>query len=69
MATPEKALCDKLYSIRPIPSKIPMEDTLFEDLRIDDDLFEDLHRNDISYLSDLYRCSNVRRLARYMETV
>ncbi len=69
IATPEKALCDKMYSIRPIPSKVPIEDTLFEDLRIDEDLFEDLHRNDISCLSDLYRCSNVRRLARYMGVV
>ena len=69
IAPPEKALCDKLYSIKPIPKDIPMEAVLFDDLRIDEDLFSEMHRNDISTLSELYRCSNVRRLARYLELI
>lgn len=50
IASPEKALCDKLYSLKPIRSKREMLYMLFEDLRIDRDEFMNL---DFSVLKDL----------------
>ena len=39
IATPEKALCDKLYSMPPVASVRDIELMLFDDLRIDEDGF------------------------------
>ena len=62
MATPEKALCDKLYSLKPVRSQKEMYKLLFEDLRIDVDEFEKLDINKINQLSDLYHCTNLKLL-------
>ncbi len=66
IATPEKALCDKLYTISPIKKYIEFESLLFDDLRIDEEEFEKLNIEDIKELSNLYHCSNVTMLYRYM---
>lgn len=66
IATPEKALCDKLYTLKPIKNMQELENVLFNDLRIDMDEFNKLNLNDIEVLSKYYHCTNVELLYRYM---
>lgn len=66
IATPEKALCDKLYTLKPLGNYNNLEIMLFSDLRIDEDEFSKLDIQKINYLSDLYHSSNIKLLARYM---
>lgn len=67
IATPEKALCDKLYSISPLGSLRQMDRYLFEDLRLDGDGYDQLDRDDITRLSVLYGSSNVRLLDEFLQ--
>lgn len=62
IATPEKALCDKLYSLKPIRTKKAMKELLFNDLRIDIGFFKRLNFNDLNTLCDLYKTTNMRVL-------
>lgn len=43
IATPEKALCDKLYTLEPINNYDNLRNMLFNDLRIDEDEFNKLN--------------------------
>ena len=54
IASPEKALCDKLYTLRPLKNMENLEIMLFDDLRIDEDNFNTLSVDVINKLSDLY---------------
>ena len=58
IATPEKALCDKLYAISPVGSLKALRALLFDDLRIDEDEFRRLNFDDIRQLAPLYRSTN-----------
>ena len=62
IAEPEKALCDKVYTMPPVKSLSGMRDLLFEDLRIDEDAFEELDAGKLAFLSDKYGSTNVRSL-------
>lgn len=64
IADPEKALCDKVYSVRPVGSERAMRELLFEDLRIDEDGFSELDTDELSKLSEIYGSKNVRLLAK-----
>lgn len=66
IATPEKALCDKLYTLSPISNYANLEKMLFEDLRIDENAFNNLDANKIIKLSTLYHSSNIDLLAKYI---
>lgn len=66
IASPEKALCDKLYTLRPLKNMENLETMLFDDLRIDEDIFNTLSVDVINKLSDLYHSTNVKLLANYM---
>lgn len=66
IATPEKALCDKLYTLSPISNYQSLENMLFNDLRIDEDEFKKLNYSKIEKLSNLYHSTNVNLLAKYM---
>ena len=66
IATPEKALCDKLYTITPLNNYSNLENVLFNDLRINEKEFNRLDVNKIEKLSKLYHSSNVDLLARYI---
>lgn len=66
IASPEKALCDKLYTLRPLKNMENLEIMLFDDLRIDEDNFNTLSVDVINKLSDLYHSTNVKLLANYM---
>ncbi len=58
IATPEKALCDKLYAISPVGSLKALKALLFDDLRIDEGEFGRLNIDDIRQLAPLYRSTN-----------
>ena len=66
MATPEKALCDKLYTIPPVTSQKEIERMLFEDLRIDRTEFEKLNADEILQIGDKYHCNNLKYLMKYL---
>ena len=66
IVSPEKALCDKLYSLSPVYSVKALKELLFDDLRIDEAAFFALHKDDISQLAPLYRATNLKLLAKFM---
>ncbi len=66
MATPEKALCDKLYTMPPVMSQKEIERMLFEDLRIDRTEFEKLHVDKILQIGDRYHSNNLKYLLKYL---
>lgn len=59
VATPEKALCDKLYTITPARTINNLKKLLFEDLRIDEDKFDGLNKQDILKLAPYYHSTNL----------
>ena len=66
IATPEKALCDKIYTLKPLNNYSNLENMLFNDLRINIEDLKKLNIEKIEKLSDLYHSTNVILLARYM---
>lgn len=66
IAIPEKAICDKLYTLSPIKNMTELKNVLFNDLRIDMDEFNKLNLKDIEQISNSYHSTNVDLLYRYM---
>ena len=66
IASREKALCDKLYTLKPLKNYSNLEKMLFSDLRIDSENFNKLNIEKIERLSNLYHSTNVLLLAKYM---
>lgn len=66
IATPEKALCDKLYTLNPLYNYYNLENMLFNDLRIDEEEFYKLDINKIERLSNLYHSTNIDLLKKYI---
>lgn len=66
IATPEKALCDKLYSVSPVRNKKELQSLLFEDLRIDEMGFQRLNREELLELCELYHCTNLKMLQKLL---
>lgn len=69
MATPEKALCDKLYSISSVKNLRELEALLFDDLRIDEIEFKKLDMGNLSELSVLYRAINLKLLKKLIRKI
>jgi hypothetical protein len=69
IATAEKALCDKLYTLSPLKNRTNLIHLLEDDLRIDKEDIMKLNLNDIKILSNKYNCSNVRLFYKYLESV
>lgn len=67
IASKEKALCDKLYSLKPLKNQIELENLLFNDLRIDEYEFKKLNVEDIDLLSKLYKSTNIKLLNNYLK--
>lgn len=67
IATPEKALCDKLYTISPVKSINELRTLLFEDLRIDKMEFDKLNKEDILILVPYYHSTNLNMLAKMIK--
>ena len=66
IATPEKALCDKLYSLPPVGSMKALKELLFDDLRIDENGLMSLDIESICCIAPLYGCNNLKILAKYL---
>lgn len=66
IATPEKALCDKLYSLRNIKNLTDFERVLLDDLRIDGYELKKMNIEQIYEISKLYHSSNVNLLYKYL---
>ena len=66
LATPEKALCDELYTLSPCANRVELEQLLFEDLRIDKTEFKKLHANGILQIGDRYHSNNLKYLMKYL---
>ena len=62
IASSEKALCDKLYTLKSIRTIKDLKIVLFGDLRIDQDVFYKLDLNKLSTLCDLYNSTTLTTL-------
>ena len=69
IASPEKALCDKLYTMKPVKNADEMQELLFEDLRIDPDILRTLHYETILFLSEKYQTTNIRKLCTVLRRI
>ena len=67
IATPEKALCDKLYVVEPVASMKSFKALLFDDLRIDEEEFDKLDKEFIRKIAPLYKKRNLNWLAKMVE--
>ena len=66
IATPEKALCDKLYIESPVRNKKELIVLLFTDLRIDGTEFQQLDKEALCDLADLYKSTNLKLLKKLL---
>lgn len=62
IATPEKAICDKLYTLKPVKNKKELYDLLFNDLRIDYNMIDQLDFDSLFFLCDNYKSTNMKYL-------
>lgn len=62
IASPEKALCDQLYILRPVKNTKELATLLFDDLRIEETELRKLDPDKIAKLCDTYHSTNIRRL-------
>ena len=62
IAGPEKALCDKLYTISPVANTDELLMLLTEDLRIEESELAKLDRKKIEMLSEHYHTTNIKKL-------
>ena len=67
IATAEKAICDKLYTISPMKTLQDLIKLLYEDLRIDEDKFNELNKQDLLHLAPLYRSTNLKLFERLIK--
>ena len=62
MASPEKAICDLLYTRKPLKDANDVLGFLFDGMRIEEDDFYSLDMEKIRFLSELYGYSNLKLL-------
>lgn len=67
VASAEKALCDKLYTLPPVRSMKDFKTLLFEDLRIDKNRFHALNKDDLLTLAPLYHSTNLNMLTKLIK--
>ena len=67
IASPEKALCDKLYTMPPVTSQKDIERMLLEDLRIDPSDLDRLDTDMIIQFGGKYHSNNLRYFMKYLE--
>lgn len=63
IANPEKALCDKLYTLSPLTNMKELYDLLYDDLRMEEEALLKLDAGKIKMLSECYHSTNVKKLA------
>ena len=66
IATPEKALCDKLYTLSQIQNMKELKNVIFDDLRIDIEELSKLNLDEIEEIAKFYKSKNVNLFYKYM---
>lgn len=66
IAEPEKALCDKLYTLPPVRNTKELSTLLLDDLRIDETELLQFDINKIVFLSKYYHSTNVKKLVTFL---
>ncbi len=64
VASTEKALCDKLYTLSPVRSMGALKALLFEDLRIDEEELYKLDKEKILKIAPMYHSTNLNLLVK-----
>ena len=67
LASPAKAICDKLYKMPSTRSYKGLEELMFDDLRFDEDAVFGLDVSEIRQYSTLYHCTTITTLRNYLE--
>lgn len=67
IASREKAICDKLYSSKPVTSVKQLKEMIFEDLRIDSDAFFSLDIEKLGMLIPKYKSKNLMFLQKLIK--
>lgn len=67
IAEKEKAICDKLYSLSPKASIKDLENTLFNELRIDESEFNNLNKEKLIEYAKLYNSTNLKFLTKILK--
>lgn len=67
LATPEKALCDKLYTLSPIKNMKKLADILLDEFEIDMDELLGVNMEHLQEITESYHSTNVELLYRYMK--
>ena len=69
IAEPEKALCDKLYTLSPVPNTKELLRLLTEDLRIEVTELKKLNIDRMCEYSEAYRTTNIKKLCSLMRRI
>lgn len=67
LATPEKALCDKLYTLSPIKNMKELTDILLDKFEIDMDELLGVNMDHLQEITESYHSTNVTLFYRYMK--
>lgn len=67
IANVEKALCDKLYTLKPVNNLKGLKFMLFNDLRIDENMFRKLDFDFIMKISRKYKSTNLNLLEKLIK--
>lgn len=67
IASKEKAICDTLYTKKPVSSVKELKSLLFDSLRIEEEDFKELNLDTLIELSELYKSTNLKYLRKYVE--
>lgn len=62
LASPEKAVCDLLYTLPPCANRMEMRQLIFDDFRVDMNAFINLDLDAMSVIAGLYHSTNHRLL-------
>lgn len=69
IAEPEKALCDQLYTMSPLPNTKELIRLLTEDLRIEEAELRKLDAKKVCEYSEAYRTTNIKKLCSLLRRI
>ncbi|WP_300261579.1 hypothetical protein [uncultured Cloacibacillus sp.] len=69
IASPEKALCDKLYSVSPVANLSELTSLLTENMRIEQEDLAKLDLQAIDFFCGFYHSTNVSKLCSFMRRI
>ena len=69
IATPEKALCDQIYTAAPVANATEMKALLNDDLRIEDSELAKLNLTEIEAMAGFYHTTNIKKLCTVLRRI